>query len=109
MLLLAAAALPGAVPPADGPAADLLILLPGFVLLVRLFCPCSFAPLNRYVVRLYSSSPVLIGYVARLCSAENRRLLPMSTGGKVNGVTTADGQRTASCCCSPVPVAWCPH
>ena len=109
MLLLAAAALPGAVPPADGPAADLLILLPGFVLLVRLFCPRSFAPLNRYVVRLCSSSPVLIGYVARLYSAENRRLKPMSTGGKVNVVPPADGQRTASFCCSPVPAAWRPH
>ena len=60
MLLLAAAALPGAVPPADGPAADLHVPLPGFVLLVRLFCPRSFAPLNRYIGRLCSSSPFLL-------------------------------------------------
>ena len=85
------------------------VLLPGLVIPVRLFCPRSTAPLNRYVVRLYSSSPVLIGYVARPCSAENRRLQPMSTGGKVNGVPTADGQRTARICCLPVPAAWRPH
>ena len=95
-LLLAAAALLRYVPPADGPAADLLILLPGFVLLVRLFCPRSIAPLNRYVGRLCSSSPVLIGYIARPYSPANRRLQLMSTGGKVNGVPAADGQRTAS-------------
>ena len=60
MLLLAAAALLRYVPPADGPAVDLPVLLPGFVLLARLFCPHSSADRNRYVVRLCSSSPFLL-------------------------------------------------
>jgi hypothetical protein len=89
--LLAAAAMIGAVPSARVAAADLFVLLPGFVISVRLFCPRSTVPRNRHVADSCCSSRLLQVISLSCVTPAKRRLQLKCTGGKVNGVTVADG------------------